>query len=94
MNNTIEIDCKGEKRHGIYKPLRTKSANTKTNTDIYDIYNPSYNRMRFKNSRDPIYVAFDHIEKQNPLKLTTEFITEGITESISTIGKNLIKLFN
>ena len=80
--------------NGKYKPLKTRNANGKSKAGTYDPFNPSFDRMRFKNSRDPIFVAFDHIEKQNPFKLTTDFISEGITESISTIGKKLVNLFN
>mgnify|MGYP003308102631 CR=1 FL=1 len=60
-------------------------------------YQPHYSkdaRMRFKNSRDPIFVAFDHIEKQSPLKLTKDLIKDSIEDSINTIGKTLVKLFN
>jgi len=80
--------------NGKYKPLKTKNANNKSKSGVYDPFNPAYERMRFKNSRDPIYVAFDHIDKQSPLKLTTDFIKEGISDSIHTIGKTWVKLFN
>ena len=80
--------------NGRYNPLRKRSAGNRTNAGAYDPFAPTYDRMRFKNSRDPIFVAFDHIEKQSPLKLTTDLIKEGITDSISTIGKTLVKLFN
>lgn len=80
--------------NGRYTPLRKRSAGNNTNSAVYDPFAPSYDRMRFKNSRDPIFVAFDHIEKQSPLKLTTDLIKDGITDSINTIGKTLVKLFN
>ena len=80
--------------NGKYKPLKTKKQGTQNNSGTYDPFNPTFDRMRFKNSRDPIYVAFDHIDKQSPLKLTADFITEGITSSITTIGKTFVSLFN
>ena len=80
--------------NGKYTPLRKKSAGNRTSSATYDPFAPTYDRMRFKNSRDPIFVAFDHIEKQSPLKLTTDLIKDGITDSINTIGKTLVKLFN
>ena len=80
--------------NGKYKPLKTKGTGKKSVSGAYDPFNPSYDRMRFKNSRDPIFVAFDHIDKQSPLKLTTEWIKEGITDSINTIGKRFVTLFN
>lgn len=80
--------------NGKYKPLKTRNADKSAKGSTYDPFNPPYDRMRFKNSRDPIFIAFDHIEKQSPLKLTTNFIKDGITDSINTIGKKLVNLFN
>jgi len=80
--------------NGKYSPLRKRNSGSKKNSATYDPFAPSYDRMRFKNSRDPIFVAFDHIEKQSPLKLTTDLIKDGISDSISTIGKTLVQLFN
>lgn len=80
--------------NGKYKPLKTKNAKNNNNSFLYDPFNPAYDRMHFKNSRDPIYVAFDYIDKQNPVKLTKDLIKESITDSINTIGKTLITLFN
>jgi len=78
--------------NGKYKPLKTR--NTKSNAGAYNPFEPTYDRMRFKNTRDPIFIAFDHIEKQNTLSLTADFIKDGITDSISTIGKTLVQLFS
>ena len=81
--------------NGKYSPLRKKGGNDKKkNSGAYDPFCPTYDRMRFKNSRDPIFVAFDHIEKQSPLKLTKDLIKDSIEDSINTIGKTLVKLFN
>ncbi|MCQ2958055.1 MAG: hypothetical protein MJ180_04025 [Candidatus Gastranaerophilales bacterium] len=81
--------------NGKYKGLKNRKPQlSKKNSGAYDPFNPAYNRMRFKNSRDPIYIAFDHIDKQSPLKLTTDLIKDGIESSINTIGKTLISLFN
>ena len=80
--------------NGKYKPLKTKKQGMQSNSGAYDPFNPSYDRMRFKNSRDPIYVAFDHIDKQSPFKLTADLIKEGVTSSITTIGQTLVNLFN
>ncbi len=80
--------------NGKYKPLRTRNNSKRNNSGTFDPFNPSYDRMSFKSTRDPIFVAFDHIERQNPIKLTTDLIKDGITDSINTIGKRLVKLFN
>jgi len=82
--------------NGKYKGLknRKQQGNKRQNSGAYDPFNPAYNRMRFKNSRDPIYIAFDYIDKQSPLKLTTDLIKESIENSINTIGQTLVQLFN
>ena len=80
--------------NGKYKPLKTKAKGEKSQAGVYDPFNPAYDRMRFKNSRDPVFVAFDHVDKQSPLKLTADLIKEGVTNSITTIGKTLVTLFN
>ncbi len=80
--------------NGKYKPLARKNANGKNTSATYDPFNPAYDRMSFKSTRDPIFIAFDAIDKQSPLKLTTDLIKDGISGSISTIGKKLVKLFN
>ncbi len=80
--------------NGKYRPLKTKGGSSKAAAGVYDPFNPSYNRMSFKSTKDPVFIAFEHIEKQNPIKLTTDLIKDGITSSINTIGKKLVKLFN
>lgn len=80
--------------NGKYRPLKTRKNNGTTNSLAFDPFNPSYDRMRFKNSRDPIFVAFDQVEKQSPLKLAKDLIKESITDSINTIGQTLVTLFN
>ena len=80
--------------NGRYKPLKTKGKGSASSSGVYDPFNPAYDRRRFKNSRDPIYVAFDHVDKQSPLKLTADLIKEGVSASITTIGQTFVNLFN
>ena len=47
-------------------------------------------RMRFKNSEDPIYVAYDYVDNQPLSKLAKSFVKDqvkGIVKFISKIGK-------
>ena len=39
-------------------------------------------RMRFKNSKDPVYVAFDYLDKQPLGKLAVEFVKESISDFV------------
>ena len=43
--------------------------------------------MRFKNSKDPIYVAFEYIDKQPLKKLAIEFVKDSINDMIIFISK-------
>ena len=50
----------------------------------------SDSRMRFKNSQDPIYVAYDYVDNQPLSKLAKSFVKDqvkGIVKFISKIGK-------
>ena len=42
-------------------------------------------RMRFRNSKDPIYIAFDFIDKQPLDKLAKEFVKDTIKDTMSSI---------
>lgn len=54
--------------------------------DIKDLNALNDKRMRFKNSRDPIYVAFDHLQKQSMKRLAKDFVKDLINEGISYIS--------
>ena len=43
-------------------------------------------RMRFKNSRDPIYIAFDHLQRQSVKRLAKDFFKDLINEGVSYIS--------
>jgi len=56
-------------------------------------YNPftykGYNRMSFRNSKDPVYIAFDHLDKQPISKLAADFVKENIA---ATVAKLILSL--
>ncbi len=43
-------------------------------------------RMRFRNSADPIYVAFDYIDNQPLSKLATSFVKESVFEIMNFVS--------
>ena len=73
--------------NGKYKPLRTKKQGSQNNSGMYDPFNPSYDRMRFKNSQDPIYYVFDCIENRPLSTLTKEFVKDSIFEVVNFVSK-------
>ncbi len=47
-------------------------------------------RMRFRNSQDPIYVAYQYVDNQPLSKLAQSFVKEqvnGVIKFISKLGK-------
>ena len=69
--------------NGNYKPLKRR----KEKEFDQDILDKKDRRMRFKNSKDPIYVAFEYIDKQPLKKLAIEFVKDSINDMIVFISK-------
>ena len=44
-------------------------------------------RMRFRNSKDPIYIAFDFLDKQPIERLAREFVKDTIKDTMSGVMK-------
>ncbi len=73
---------------GKYKPLRRiGTTSTAINDYGFDPFHPQYDRMSFKSTQDPVMLAFAHVEKQSPAKLTADLIKDGI-RYISKMIKN------
>lgn len=51
-----------------------------------DFINNRDQRMRFRNSTDPIYVAFDYIDSQPISKLAESFVKETISDIITFVS--------
>lgn len=43
------------------------------------------NRMRFRNSKDPIYIAFDYYDNQPLDKLAKEFFKDTVKDTMNNI---------
>ena len=44
-------------------------------------------RMRFRNSTDPVYVAFDYLDQQPLSTLATSFVKESLNDVIKFVSK-------
>ena len=79
--------------NGRYTPLRISATGVDEMTEAQkqaaiDRLNAlNDKRMRFKNSRDPIYVAFDHMQRQSLKRLAQEFVKDLIEEGVSFISQ-------
>ena len=80
--------------NGRYVPMRRKRKGTNLDgaTDPMDFINKKDARMRFKNSKDPIYVAFDFIDKQPVSQLAVDFVKDSVADVMSFVTqiKNII----
>ena len=69
--------------NGQFRPMarRPKQLETAlTAIDKKDI------RMRFKNSRDPLYIAFDYIDKRPVQELAVEFVKDSLFDIVNFIS--------
>ena len=74
--------------NGRYTPLRRRKKEPKKGlTEQMDILDQKDIRMRFRNSRDPVFIAFEYLDKQ-PLKtLAMDFVKESISDIMFFISK-------
>ncbi len=74
--------------NGQYSPLRRKKKNGKRNlSEEMDILDQKDLRMRFKNSRDPVLIAFEYLDNQSLKKLAIEFVKESISDIMYFVSK-------
>lgn len=77
---------------GRFKPLRKKS-NGVTSGDSFNPFQPQYNRMAFNSSRDPVYAAFDYLEKQPLSQIASDFVKESIKYPLTKLFGRLTNAF-
>lgn len=76
--------------NGSFTPLRRKPAQNKQLAANLDILDKKDIRMRFKNSRDPIYVAFDYLDKRPIQELAVEFVKDSIFDIMNFVSMGKI----
>lgn len=65
-----------------YVPMRQGKKSKKK-------YVPNYKkdaRMRFKNSKDPVYVAFDFIDNQSISQLAVDFVKDSLFDIMQFVN--------
>ncbi len=73
---------------GRYTPLKRKPQTAEElQADIDALNSLNDPRMRFKNSRDPVYIAFEYVQKQSIKRLAKDFVRDLVNDSISFISK-------
>lgn len=70
------------------KPKKTDIRNiTSANLEEYTFIGKNDRRMRFNNSKDPIYYVFDVIENRPIKTLAKEFVKDSLFEAINFVSK-------
>lgn len=74
--------------NGKYKPLRRRKRNAKSeNAQDFSYLASSDPRMRFNNAQDPIYFAFEYLEKRSVTQLMGDFVKDSFFEITNFVSK-------
>jgi hypothetical protein len=69
------------------KKLVSNAEITSENLEDYTFIGKQDKRMRFNNSKDPIYYVFDVIENRPIKTLAKEFVKDSLFETINFVSK-------
>lgn len=74
--------------NGKYKPLvRAKKAKKAQAAAEFDYLDKMDTRMRFNNSKDSIYFAFEYLEKRTVAQLAGDFVKDTFFEISSFVSR-------
>lgn len=74
--------------NGKFMPLkRSKKAVAELENNEFTYLDTMDARMRFNNSKDPIYFAFEYLEKRSVAQLAGDFVKESFTEIANFVSK-------
>lgn len=76
--------------NGRYTPMRKRNKNSEVvdeQSQEFCYLDKTDVRMRFNTSRDPIYFAFDFIERRSLPALAGDFVKDSFTEIANFISK-------
>lgn len=66
--------------NGRYKPLRKRKQSSEEEVQEFVYLDKVDFRMRFNNSKDPIYFVFDCIERKSLVQLAGDFFKDSLYE--------------
>lgn len=73
--------------NGNYTPLKRKKKDNNDAKEELDLLDKKDLRMRFRNSKDPVYVAFEYLDRQPLKKLAMDFVRDSIAEVMIFVSK-------
>ena len=65
-----------------YTPMRRQNRQQIAASPVYK----KDARMRFKNSKDPVFVAFDYIDKQSIPQLAADFVKDTVFDIMQFVS--------
>lgn len=72
--------------NGQFRPLLRKAQKENKLQANLAIIDQKDLRMRFKNSRDPLYIAFDYIDKRSVQELAIDFVKDSLFDIVNFIS--------
>lgn len=72
--------------NGQFRPLLKKAQDENRLQANLAVLDKKDIRMRFKNSRDPLYIAFDYIDKRPVQELAMEFVKDSLFDIVNFIS--------
>lgn len=72
---------------GKYKPLRRRKKQSESEEKEFNYLNSTDPRMRFNNSKDPIYFAFEYLENRSVTQLMGDFVKDSFFEITNFVSK-------
>ena len=72
--------------NGKYRPARRRKATPAVQNE-FEYLNTMDKRMRFNNSKDPIYTAFDYLEKCSIATLAEAFVKDSFFQITNFVSK-------
>jgi hypothetical protein len=74
--------------NGKYKPLKkVVNKEEQVESNEFKYLDSMDTRMRFNTSRDPIYFAFEYLERRSVTQLAGDFITDSFKEITNFVSK-------
>ncbi len=72
--------------NGQFRPLLRKAQKENRLQANLAILDKKDLRMRFKNSRDPLYIAFDYIDNRPVQELAVDFVKDSLFDIVNFIS--------
>ena len=74
--------------NGQFRPLLRKAQKENRLQASLSVIDKKDIRMRFKNSRDPLYIAFDYMDQRPVKDLAIDFVKDSIFDFVNFISGN------